>query len=103
VGDHNRIAASADPALAIAADQVGGLGSDDAFGKEARIAAGPRPRPPRCGPLGGRHRRADSVGSPAMLRHILLLQQRPDATADEIDACRAGLASLVGPIHHDRA
>jgi stress responsive alpha/beta barrel protein len=33
-----------------------------------------------------------------MIRHILLLQQRPDATADEIDACRAGLASLVGPI-----
>jgi hypothetical protein len=33
-----------------------------------------------------------------MVRHILLLQQRPDATADEIDACRAGLASLVGPI-----
>ena len=31
-----------------------------------------------------------------MLRHVLLLQQRPDATADEIDACRAGLASLVG-------
>ena len=33
-----------------------------------------------------------------MVRHILLLQQRPDATASEIDACRAGLASLVGPI-----
>jgi hypothetical protein len=33
-----------------------------------------------------------------MVRHILLLQPRPDATADEIDACRAGLASLVGPI-----
>jgi hypothetical protein len=33
-----------------------------------------------------------------MVRHILLLQQRPDATADQIDACRAGLASLVGPI-----
>jgi hypothetical protein len=33
-----------------------------------------------------------------MIRHILLLQQRPDATHDEIDASRAGLASLVGPI-----
>lgn len=33
-----------------------------------------------------------------MVRHILLLQQRPDATADEIEACRAGLAGLVGPI-----
>jgi len=31
-----------------------------------------------------------------MIRHVLLLQQRPDATADEIDACRAGPASLVG-------
>src|SRR5213078_2117262 len=42
--------------------------------------------------------RADPLGSPAMVRHILLLQQRPDATAEEIDACRDGLASLVGPI-----
>jgi Stress responsive A/B Barrel Domain len=33
-----------------------------------------------------------------MVRHILLLQQRPDATAEEIDASRAALASLVGPI-----
>jgi hypothetical protein len=33
-----------------------------------------------------------------MLRHVLLLQQRPDATAEEIGACRAGLASLVGLI-----
>jgi hypothetical protein len=33
-----------------------------------------------------------------VVRHILLLQQRPDATAEEIDACRAGLAGLVGPI-----
>ena len=33
-----------------------------------------------------------------MVRHILLLQQRPDAPADEIEACRAGLAGLVGPI-----
>lgn len=33
-----------------------------------------------------------------MLRHILLLQPRPDATADEIDACRIALAGLVGPI-----
>ena len=31
-----------------------------------------------------------------MIRHILLLQQRPDATAAEIDASRAGLAGLVG-------
>jgi hypothetical protein len=33
-----------------------------------------------------------------MIRHILLLQQRSDATADEIDAARAGLAGLVGNI-----
>jgi hypothetical protein len=33
-----------------------------------------------------------------MVRHILLLQQRPEATAHEIDACRVGLAELVGPI-----
>jgi hypothetical protein len=33
-----------------------------------------------------------------MVRHILLLQQRPDATADEIEASRAGLASLVGKL-----
>jgi hypothetical protein len=33
-----------------------------------------------------------------VVRHILLLQQRPDASADEIDACRAALAGLVGPI-----
>jgi len=33
-----------------------------------------------------------------MVRHILLLQPRPDATAEQIDACRAGLASLVGTI-----
>ena len=33
-----------------------------------------------------------------MVRHILLLQSRPDATAEEIDACRAGLAGLVGTI-----
>lgn len=33
-----------------------------------------------------------------MVRHILLLQQRADATAEEIEACRAGLAGLVGPI-----
>lgn len=39
-----------------------------------------------------------TLGSPAMVRHILLLQQRPDATADQIAACRDGLASLVGPI-----
>jgi len=33
-----------------------------------------------------------------MVRHILLLQQRPDATADEIDASRTGLANLVGRV-----
>lgn len=33
-----------------------------------------------------------------MIRHILMLQQRPDATTVEIDACRAGLAGLVGSI-----
>ena len=33
-----------------------------------------------------------------MVRHILLLQQRADATADEIDGCRAGLAGLVGRV-----
>ena len=33
-----------------------------------------------------------------MIRHILMLQQRSDATAEEIDACRAGLAGLVGSI-----
>jgi len=33
-----------------------------------------------------------------MVRHILLLQQRPDATAEQIDACRAGLAGLVGVV-----
>jgi hypothetical protein len=31
-----------------------------------------------------------------MIRHILLLQQRASATSDDIDACRAGLAGLVG-------
>jgi hypothetical protein len=33
-----------------------------------------------------------------MVRHILLLQQRLDATADELDACRAALAGLVGVV-----
>jgi len=33
-----------------------------------------------------------------MIRHVLLLQQRPDATTSEIDACRDALAGLVGPI-----
>ncbi|HEY0193014.1 MAG TPA: Dabb family protein [Kofleriaceae bacterium] len=33
-----------------------------------------------------------------MLRHILLLQQRPETTDAELNACRAGLASLVGTI-----
>ena len=31
-----------------------------------------------------------------MVRHILLLQQRADATAAEIDACRVALSELVG-------
>jgi Stress responsive A/B Barrel Domain len=34
-----------------------------------------------------------------VVRHILLLQQRPDASAEEIEACRTGLAGLVGVIH----
>lgn len=33
-----------------------------------------------------------------MIRHILLLQQRPDATSADIEACRVALADLVGPI-----
>ena len=33
-----------------------------------------------------------------MVRHILLLQQRADATADDIEACRVALAGLVGPV-----
>ncbi|HEX3765740.1 MAG TPA: Dabb family protein [Kofleriaceae bacterium] len=33
-----------------------------------------------------------------MVRHILLLQQRSNTTAEEIDACRAGLADLVGVV-----
>jgi hypothetical protein len=33
-----------------------------------------------------------------MIRHILLLQQRADASADDIDGCRTALAALVGPI-----
>ena len=33
-----------------------------------------------------------------MIRHILLLQQRPDATSNDIEACRAALGALVGPI-----
>jgi hypothetical protein len=33
-----------------------------------------------------------------MVRHILLLQQRADATAAEIDACRVALDGLVGPV-----
>ncbi|HET9624156.1 MAG TPA: Dabb family protein [Kofleriaceae bacterium] len=34
-----------------------------------------------------------------MVRHILLLKQRADATAADIEASRAGLAALVGQIH----
>jgi hypothetical protein len=33
-----------------------------------------------------------------MIRHILLLQPRADATPDEIEACRVALAGLVGRI-----
>jgi len=33
-----------------------------------------------------------------MIRHVLLLQQRPDAAATDIDACRAALVALVGII-----
>jgi hypothetical protein len=31
-----------------------------------------------------------------MIRHILILQQRPGATPEDIEGCRAGLAGLVG-------
>jgi hypothetical protein len=33
-----------------------------------------------------------------MVRHILLLQPRPDATPAAIEGCRAGLAGLVGVV-----
>ncbi len=33
-----------------------------------------------------------------MVRHVLLLQPRPDATAEAIDACRVALDALVGRI-----
>ncbi|HSY20729.1 MAG TPA: Dabb family protein [Polyangiaceae bacterium] len=33
-----------------------------------------------------------------MVRHILLLQPRPDATGEAIDACRRAITSLVGQI-----
>jgi len=33
-----------------------------------------------------------------MVRHILLLQQRPEVTASDIEACRLALEGLVGPI-----
>jgi hypothetical protein len=33
-----------------------------------------------------------------MIRHILLLQQRADASPSDIDACRVALAELVGVI-----
>jgi hypothetical protein len=33
-----------------------------------------------------------------MVRHILLLQQRADATAAEIDGCRVALDGLVGAV-----
>src|SRR5204863_2139413 len=33
-----------------------------------------------------------------MIRHILLLQQRPDTSADDVDACRVALGGLVGSI-----
>lgn len=34
-----------------------------------------------------------------MVRHILLLEPRPDATPEAIEACKAGVYSLVGNIH----
>jgi len=33
-----------------------------------------------------------------MIRHILLLQPRPETTPQAIDACREGITSLVGRI-----
>jgi hypothetical protein len=33
-----------------------------------------------------------------MVRHILLLQPRPDSTPAAIETCRAALASLVGAV-----
>jgi hypothetical protein len=33
-----------------------------------------------------------------MVRHILLMHPRPDATPAAIESCRAGLASLVGVV-----
>jgi hypothetical protein len=33
-----------------------------------------------------------------MVRHILLLQPRPDASVEAIDACREAITSLVGQI-----
>jgi len=33
-----------------------------------------------------------------MLRHVLLLQRRADATDDDIEECRRGLTALVGVI-----
>lgn len=34
-----------------------------------------------------------------MVRHILLLEPRPDTTPEAIEACKVGVASLVGKIH----
>ncbi|HEX2690223.1 MAG TPA: Dabb family protein [Kofleriaceae bacterium] len=33
-----------------------------------------------------------------MVRHILLLQQRPEATTADIEACRVALTALVGVV-----
>jgi hypothetical protein len=33
-----------------------------------------------------------------MVRHVLLLEPRPDATPAAIESCRAGLAGLVGAV-----
>jgi hypothetical protein len=33
-----------------------------------------------------------------MIRHVLLLQPRPDATPAAIESCRAALAGLVGAV-----
>lgn len=34
-----------------------------------------------------------------MVRHILLLEPRPDATPESIEACKVAVTSLVGKIH----
>lgn len=34
-----------------------------------------------------------------MVRHILLLEPRPDTTPESIEACKVAVTSLVGKIH----